>query len=256
MQERSGRVGKKVGCGLCGCLLTIPAFIFAIFYFTIFSNTCAKMMGEETYPIKGDPTKFDPIAALPEIREKVGKNAILLDMDASSVRPDGTLDLKAAYKPAPTATYTFQLPLDKAPDGQTAPPVGAGRGPNDQWAQRVTVRVYEPGQRRHVTRISGNSRSSYSYTNEGMDIDRATARMEKIETGITDIKITPKQMWDIAIKLGADPNSVGTISIDERDFEFNILGTDIDLRWDKSGKIEENLLDEDQKEKLGLPTRS
>ncbi len=253
MQAQSkGKVGKKLGCGLCGCFLTIPAFIGTILYFTLFSNHCARMMGEETYPVTGDPSRFDPVAAIPEIRAKVGESAILQSVRASSVRPDGTMNLNAIYKPAPSADYTFLLPLDKAPEGQTAPPVGAGRGPDDVWTQRVSVRVYRPGQRLHVERTSGNTKSSYSYVNEGMDIDRSTPRMTKLEKGVDDLKVSTKQMWDIAQKLGASPESVATIEYSAKSSSFYIMGTDVRLSWDKDGKLENSWLRDGQLEKLGL----
>lgn len=253
MQQGQGRkVAKIAGCSGCGCGVGLLVFIGTILYLTIFSNFCARLMGEETYPISGNPSQFDPIAAIPEIRAKVSPGAVLISFNATSVRADGTIDLMATYKPAPYADYTFNVPLDKAPDGQTAPPIGAGRGPDDVWIQQVTVRVYEPGQRRHVNRISGASRSSYSYTNEGMDIDRQTPRMQKLEKGIDSPKVTTKQMWAIAEKLGANKEAVATIRFSGDTYEFRIMGTDIDLRWDENGKLGVFWLKDDQKKKLGL----
>lgn len=218
----------------------------------MFSNVCARMMGEETYPISGDPKLFDPIAAIPEIKAKVGAKAVLIEMDASSVRSDGTMDLHAKYKPAPNATYRFQVPLDKAPEDQEAPPIGAGRGPDDIWVQDVTVRVYDPGQRRHVSRISGGSRSSYSYTNEGMDMDRGTPRMMTLGQGIATVKVSTKQMWDIALKLGAPKEAVASIDVEDDESSFGITGTKINIRWDKDGKLKDLYLTEEQRKMLGF----
>ncbi|MBC8065456.1 MAG: hypothetical protein H7Y17_11530 [Chlorobia bacterium] len=250
--DQAKRVGKKLGCGVCGCLTTIPVFVGAIVYFTVFSNFCARIMGEETHSISGDPKRFDPVAAIPEVRAKVGSKAILVSFNATSVRSDGTMDLNATYSPAPSADYSFVVPLDKAPEDQTAPPIGAGRGPDDVWIQRVSVKVYQPGQRRHVSRSSGSSRSSYSYTNEGMDVDRHSPRMEKLEKGVTDLKLTPKQMWEIAGKLDANKEAVATIKFAGDHYEFDIVGTDIHLRWDGSGKLQHFWLKDHQKRKLGI----
>jgi hypothetical protein len=253
-ETRKPKVNKGCTCGALGCgggILGVFAFVGVILYLTLFSNTCAKMMGEETYPIAGDPSQFNPLAAIPEIEKHVGPGAVLVDLDITSVRPDGTIDLKAPYKPAPSARYEFQRKLDKAPDGKVDPPIGAGRGPNDVWVETVTVQVYEPGVRRHVTRISGGSRSSYSYTNEGMDFDRSEPRMMHLgEPAVTTIK--PSEMWNIAQKIGAPLNAVASVSYDSDGAQFRISGTKFDLRWDKSGKLDVRLLDEESRDKLGL----
>lgn len=249
------KVGKKVGCGICGCALTIPAFIAFMIYITTFSNYCARMFGEETYPIAGDPTRFDPVAGIQEVQAKVGAKAILLSVNARSVRSDGTMDLNATYSPAPSADYTFLVPLDKAPEDQTAPPIGAGRGPNDVWTQEVRVKVYKPGQRLHVRRMSGNSSSEYSYTNEGMDIDRSTPRMDELEEGIKGVKVSTKEMWEVAKKLDANLESVATIEFKPDYSSFSIIGTDVRLRWDKDGKLEKSSLRTEQIQKLGLDVK-
>lgn len=248
----AGKVGKKVGCGICGCIVGFLGLIFGIIYLTTFTNYCARMMGEETYPISGNPKAFDPIAAIPEIRAKVGARAVLVDIDASSVRADGTMNLDAKYSPAPRTNYRFQVPLDKAPEDQEAPPIGAGRGPDDVWVQDVTVQVYQPGQMRSVSRISGGSRSTYTYTNEGMDIDRSSPRMGKVPDGIADITVSTQKMWEIALKLGAPKDAVASINIKDGDSTFRITGMKIDLRWDENGKLRDLYLSDEQKNILGL----
>ena len=230
-------VGKKVGCGVCGCIFGTGGFVFFILWLTLFSNTCARMMGEETYPISGNPRTFDPFAALPEIRAKVGEKAALIEVEARFVKSDGTLDLKASYNPAPNASYTFILPLDEAP--KDAPPIGAGRKPNDVWTQRVDVRVYEPGQRRHVRRMSGGSSSEYSYTNEGMDIDRGTPTMGNLDRTIAAPRLTTQEMWEAAIERGADKDAVANIEYDDSGYTFRISALDISLQWDKDGVFDE-----------------
>lgn len=236
--DKSGKVGKKVGCGICGCIVGFLGFIFGIIYLTTFTNYCARMFGEETYPVAGDPSRFDPFASIAHIRSKVGAKAILLEVRASFVRSDGTLDLNAKYRPAPDANYDFRAPVTKEP--KDAPPVGAGRKPGDVWVQNVSVRVYEPGQHRSVSRISGSSRSSYSYVNEGMDIDRATPQMGSLEDGLPDPKLTAKEMWDFAISKGADKDAVARISYEEDGYEFNITGLNFYLYWDIDGKLIES----------------
>lgn len=236
--DQTGRVSKKVGCGIFGCIFGFFGFLFGTIYLTTSSNYCARMFGEETYPIQGDPSRFDPFASIAHIRSKVGEKAILLEVRASFVRSDGTLDLKAKYRPAPDANYDFRTPVAEEP--KDAPPVGAGRKPGDIWVQNVSVRVYEPGQHRSVSRISGSTRSSYSYVNEGMDIDRNSPQMGSLSDGLPDPKLTLKEMWDFAISKGADKDAVSRISYDDDGYEFFITGLNFHLYWDIDGKLMED----------------
>lgn len=236
--DPTGRVSKKVGCGIFGCIFSFFGLIAFVIYFTTSSNYCARMFGEETYPVAGDPSRFDPFASIAHIRSKVGAKAILLEVRASFVRSDGTLDLNAKYRPAPDARYDFRTPVAEEP--KDAPPVGAGRKPGDVWIQKVSVRVYEPGQHRSVSRISGSTRSSYTYVNEGMDIDRATPQMGSLSDGLPDPKLTAKQMWDFAISKGADKDAVARISYEEDGYEFNITGLSFNLYWDIDGNLIED----------------
>lgn len=239
MQNSSGKKAVKIfGCGGCGCASLVVGFVGLIIYFTAFSNFCARMMGEETYPLSGDPARFEPFASVSDIRSKIGVGARLKSIEARYVRSDGTMDLNARYKPAPNVTYEFVMPLDKEPEN--APPIGAGRSPGDVWLQTVTVKVYEPGQRRHVQRISGASRSSYSYTNEGMDVDRGTPSMGSIKESLDEPKISAKEMWEIALKKGADKDAVATLSYEEDGYRFTIAGSRVFLEWDRDGKFNED----------------
>ena len=70
------------------------------------------------------------------------------------------------------------------------------------------------------------------------------------EPAVTTIK--PSEMWDIAQKIGAPLNAVASVSYDSDGAQFRISGTKFDLRWDKSGKLDVRLLDEESRDKLGL----
>lgn len=236
-RNTSGRSAKAVGCTGCGCGATFFVGLGTFLYIVIGTNTCAKMMGEETYPLKSDAKHFDPFKGVDEVREHVGPKAHLVEIDANFVRSDGTLDLTAKYRPAPHVTYTFDVPLDKAP--ADAPPVGAGRAPGDVWIQRVRVDCYEPGQRRSVTRISGNSRSSYQYTNEGMDVDRSTPSMGKLEPDLGTPKLSTLDLWKAGIAKGAPQDAVARIQFDKDGYEFSITGTNARVEFDRTGKPKE-----------------
>ncbi len=235
--DQAKKIKTRIGCGIGGCILGTFGFVFLILYLTVFSNSCAKMFGVETYPVSGNPRAFDAFAALPEIRAKVGEKAVLMEVDARFVKSDGTLDLNAAYKPAPNANYTFVLPLDEAPKG--APPIGAGRRPGDIWTQRVTVQVYEPGQTRHVTRIGGGSSTEYNYRNEGMDINRGAATMGNLDRALPEPRLNAKEMWKVALEKGADKDAVANIEYDSNGYSFQISALKVFLYWDMEGVFDE-----------------
>lgn len=236
MQNGQGqRTGKKLGLMGCGCGITFIGLLGTFLYIMIFTNVCARMMGTETYPFKSDTKHLDPFAAIEEVRAKVGTGARLVEVEADFVRSDGTMDLTATYKPAPRITYKFIVPLDKAP--ADAPPVGAGRGPDDVWTQQVTVNCYEPGQRRHITRISGGSRTSYNYTNEGMEIDRSTPSMGSLKSDIGAPKITTAELWKMALGKGANKAAVARIEFTDDGYEFSITGTPVRFECGPDGKL-------------------
>lgn len=205
-------------------------------YWVLFTNGCAKILGLETYPVKGDASHFDPFASLADIRARVGAGARLVSIRADYVRSDGTMDLNATYRPAPNVTYQFQVP---AKGKGKAPPIGAGGGANSAWVQSVEVSVYQPGQRRHRTTISGNSRTSYDYTNEGMEIERGSVMMSEVKPDLGDPKTSTQDLWKIALSKGAPKDAVATISYDSFGFEFSIRGAIVSFRCDANGKLKD-----------------
>lgn len=233
-RNSTGRAFKFAGCTGCGCGVGFVALLGTFLYIVIFTNTCAKMMGEETYPLASDPKRFDPFKGIAEARSKAGTGARLVEVEASFVRSDGTMDLTATYKPAPRVTYTFEVPAEKAPSD--APPIGAGRSPGDVWLQRVRIECYEPGQRRSVTRISGGSRSQYQYTNEGMDVDRGTPQMGKLPEDIGDPKVSTVDLWKAGLAKGAPADAVARITFDKDGYEFSVTGFDARVELDRDGK--------------------
>lgn len=238
--------GAKIG-GIIGAIAFVGAM--AAVFFATCTNVFAKMLGTETYPISGDPTHFDPLAALPEVTAKVGSGAVLTELDAWYVGSDGTMNLNAGYSPAPYTEYTFEIPAKDPP--KEMPPIGAGRSEGDVWIQEVTVKVYEPGQMRSVTRMSGGSTTRFSYRNEGMDISRSNPRMGKLGKAL-EPKPTIKDMWELAQKAGASAEAVARVDYRSSDRSFSISGASVDLRWNEDGKLNENVLSNDIKKRLGI----
>jgi hypothetical protein len=212
---------KARGCG-CGLGLGIVGFVGFIIWLTMFSNSCARMMGIETYPLTGDIRHFEPFKEVSQIRRRAGTGAVLTKIDATYVRSDGTMDLQADYTPPPGVVYTFEVP-SKAPD--KVPPIGAGgRTADDVWFQTVRVTCRQVGQRKHVTRISGNSKSSFSYTNEGMEVDRGTPQSGKLHKDIGDPKRGCAELWRMALDKGAHKDAVAVIRMSDQGYDFSISG--------------------------------
>lgn len=227
-------LGVSLSCG-CGALI-FAAFIGGVVYLSC-SNFFANMMGEKTYKISGDNRHFDPFAKLPEVRSRLGSDARLIEIKASFVRPDGTMDLEAKYTPFPIANYYFQVPMDGPPEN--APPIGAGRGPDDVWFRDVTVSCYQPGQRRSVTRTGGGSTTRYTYVHLGMDVDEGSPEAGKLEPGLPDPKCTTQRLWETAISRNARGDAVARIEYNKAGYSFRIDGTDIRFVCDADCRIKE-----------------
>jgi hypothetical protein len=194
---------------------------------------CAKAFGIETYSLDGDVRHFEPFKRLDQIRDKVGPGAVLTKIEAAFVRSDGTMDLEAEYTPAPTVTYTFVVPMADPPDN--APPVGAGRGPNDKWFKRVRVECGSIGKRQTVSRSNGGSTTKFSFTNEGMTIERKDPESGQIPPAVDAPKLLCSDLWSMAIRKGAPNDAVAMISYDQQGYNFHITGS-VHFSLDLAGK--------------------
>lgn len=110
----------------------------------------------QTVTIDGDPARFDPVASLNQVMSLAGPGARLEVLRTAGVRRDGTLDLTAAYSPAPSATY--ELHRD-APAPKNAPPVGAGGSADGRWYQSLRIEAAKPGRRRRATLLVRQQRT-------------------------------------------------------------------------------------------------
>jgi hypothetical protein len=149
----------RIGCLLFAIVLAALLPIVIIFLIIPLFQSGLGMV--DTRPVPGDPRNFDPVAALPGVREYAGEGAQLVSIEAYYVRSDGTLDLNASYRPY--TTYKFYR---EVPPPADAPPVGAGGKAGGKWYEPVQVRASEPGQWYHVTRTGGGVSQEFSYKNE------------------------------------------------------------------------------------------
>ncbi len=169
----------------------------------------------------GSATRFDFVAALPEVKAYVGEGAQLLSFDARHVRADGTMDLTAVYRPSPEVDYVFTRAV---PPPDTAPPLGTTQS-SSTWQQRVTVKVSRPGQRFFVNSRQGGLTLSYNYVNKGME----KTVHDPALTNVPDVSgrqiCSLRDLWQQAIQLGVPQDGVATIVYNARDYRFKQHGS-------------------------------
>lgn len=174
-----------------------------------------------------NPTAFDPIAMLPQAQAMAGENAQLLEIEMRFARADGTMDLTATYQPAPTTTYTFMIEVPPPPD---APPVGVGGYTGGNFYQQIEVIAERPGQRRHVTITTNNSRTQYTYVTQGLRREPSTPRGSAPGTPIAAPTCALSTLWEQAIRRDAPRDAVATITYDQNGYYFSVQGV-IRLRF-------------------------
>ncbi len=229
----------KLACGIIGCLIAVVVIPLALIiscqpgmWLMEMINTA--IMNEETFPVPGDAERFEPFAALDGIRERVGADARLVSITISFVDSNGRVDLSADYKPPPRVEYTFVRTPKNPPEEM--PPLGAGRGPDDVWIERVKVECYRPGQVRHVVSRGGDINKEYRFKNKGMVITKGSPTIGKLPGGIGEPKLSIESMWAAAIERGAPREAVAVIDVDEDGYRFRINGWDGTLRWKLDGE--------------------
>jgi len=179
-----------------------------------------EISGVDTRDLPGDARAFDPFAALPEVQAYAGEGALLVEIDMSLVRADGTMDLKAEYSPKPYTEYTF---VREVPRPANAPPPGAGGANTGPWYETIEIRAYEPGQRRRRTTMSSGGNSTVTYTNKGMERDVREPRSGEVVT-IPAPRCDIADMFAVAIRLGAPADAVANVTYDAGGYELRIPG--------------------------------
>jgi hypothetical protein len=184
----------------------------------------------DTRELPGDARAFDPFAAFPAVQDYAGEGVQLIEIDVSLVRADGTLDLEAPYTPKPDVTYTFAREVPRPSD---AAPPGAGGANTGPWYEEIEVRAYDPGQRRQVTRTTGNRRETFRYTNKGME--RTVAAPVAGERAFVPAPACSiAAMFAAALERGAPADAVARVTYDAEGYRFTISGFAIALQFDHS----------------------
>ena len=172
-----------------------------------------------TRPIPGDASKFDPIAAYPDIAKFAGDNVQVERITMKFVKSDGTLDLTSNY--GAEVDYRFLHILDNAPDN--AAPLGAGGKPGGTYAERIYVDVVKPGQ-------AGSAKDQWY--NFGMTHQVIPAQLLTETTRVDAPTCSAKQLWDVALKNDAPANAVATIDYDSSGYRFSIKDTSVNMQFD------------------------
>lgn len=184
--------------------------------------------GVDTRDLPGDARNFDPFGSLTVVQDYAGEGAELVEIEVSVVRRDGTMDLKAEYSPKPDADYTF---VREVPRPSDAPPPGAGGANVGPWHEIITIRAYEPGQRRRRTTIGGGTNSVVTYTNKGMERDVSDVRSGEVGT-VPPPACRISEFFDDAIAEGVPPDAVANITYDVDGYEFRVTGLPVRLEFD------------------------
>ncbi|MFH1620629.1 MAG: hypothetical protein ABIB04_00925 [Patescibacteria group bacterium] len=224
IQRQSRKLIIAIVVSILGLGLLIGGLIVGITWYT-------SSIVEQTVPVPGDPTRFDPIASLSEIQSFAGEGSKLLSINALYVKSDGTMDLTASYHPS----VEYQFFRETSPP-KDAPPVGAGSSPNGAWFEPVTIKAYEPGQWHHV-KIMGGVSTEYSYRNNGMERDTSKPVSSPPGTPLSDPACAFSDLWRTALDRGASASAVAIIEYNDDGYIFTINDTDITLMFDSECKL-------------------
>ncbi len=222
--------GFNRGCGIIFIIVVVAATVLPIFFFVIAPMFgLFNPFGEDTREVPGDAAAFDPIASYAEIAAYAQDEAAeveFVEMSAYYVKSDGTLDLTVTTY-HPNVSWEFVVP---APRPENAPPVGAGGSPDDRYFQTVTIRAYEPGQMRSVSRTSGGVRTSYTYRHLGLERDVDDPSTSR-DTATPPPTCSFKTLWDTAAERGAPREAVAIITYRQGKYDFWIQDTDVRLEF-------------------------
>jgi hypothetical protein len=225
-----------VGSILCGVLAAASAiFNFNIPFMNEVMTALTGIQAPKTQSLKADPNNFDPFVGLTQAQAFAGADAKLVSMSISYIRSDGTMDLNASYSPAPRVDYKFVREVPRPAD---APPVGVAGSTAGPWYEPITIEVYRPGTRRHVSISSGGTRVSFDYTNEGMVRDQDSPTSSSSFNIVKTPECTAKQLWDIALKNDAPIDAVASIEYDTDGYDFNIPGV-VYLSFNNNCRLED-----------------
>jgi hypothetical protein len=238
---------RSAGCGCLGIVFAliialvtiggIAAAILAVFSPNLLMGAMTAITGvraPETRKIASDASNFDPFGAYDEISAFAGQDAQLIEINASYVRADGTMDLTATYSPSPYVDYKFAREVERPGD---APPVGVAGSTNGPWYEPITIRAFQPGQRRHTSITKGGVRTSFDWVNEGLVRDVSDPTSSLSPEFIARPQCSPADLWKAALEEDAPRDAVAVIRYDKNGYSFVISGAQVSLQFDMECKL-------------------
>ena len=206
--------------------------------FTLFS--CSRM--ENTADIPGDKNAFDPIIALPEVSAFAGDDVVLFSLEAWFIKPTGTIDIDADYKPWIQYNFIKKHTPVKEKDVQSDVPLGTitTSKDNTEKAEAISVQIIKPYT--HEVRTADDEGFN-SYKHGGMErsmrVDPFSSWKEVYQTSVVAPAPLPfSTIWQKAIDLGApSDNVVANIKYDSKNgYTFEISQTNYKYKFDLTGK--------------------
>ena len=218
---KNGKISRRYGCRLWILgLLMIP-----LFFGCIIASGYVFGYIEGTRIIPGDTSNFDPSVELETIQKFAGDDVRFLEMTVNYIRPDGTMDLNASYKPS--VEYVFVRLTDDQPP---TVPVGApGYSGDDLHYEYVIVEINQPFRNISVT----TNGSTSTYTDLGMSRStRSAPPASQIPENVSPPTCAIEELWQIAKSYDAPlDNAVAVIEYTHEGYHFMIRDVKVDLRF-------------------------
>jgi hypothetical protein len=216
-------VNRKRGFG-CRLWLIIPIVIVLFIGLMISIGFISGYM-EGTRLVPGDASNFDPSVELEAVQRFAGDDVRFLEMMVNYIRPDGTMDLNASYKPS--VEYVFVRLSDDQPAGV---PVGApGYRGDDAIYEYVIVEINPPFRNISVT----TNGSTSGYVDLGMSRSiRSVPPSIDLPENVSPPTCEVEQLWQIAKSYDApEDNAVATIKYTHEGYHFMIRDVNVDLKF-------------------------
>jgi len=209
-----------------GCRLWLFLLIsIALFFGLLFASGHIFGYIQGTRVVPGDASNFNPSVEFETVQTFAGDDVRFLEMTINYIRPDGTMDLNASYKPS--VDYVFVRRSDDQPPDV---PVGAPghRGDEAQY-EYVTVEINQPFRNISVT----SNGSTSSYVDLGMSSSvRSVPPSIELPEWVSPPTCSIKQLWQIAKSYDAPlDNAVAVIKYTHEGYRFTIHDVSVDLKF-------------------------
>jgi len=202
--------------------------LFFILAVTLVIISCSE---KDSAAIPGNIRKFDPVESYEKVHTFAGEDTGLISIIAYYVKPDGTIDLKADYKPG--VYYSFYQYIDEVIEKKGGP-LGSGIEEDriEYKSEYINVSITEP----HYYTIQINLDEPETKYDPGMNRTNSKSDKEFDGSLIAPPALTFKDIWDRAADMGT-PYAVAVITYDCNGYRFFVKDTDISFQFDFNGEL-------------------